>query len=117
MMSYCIVYFFFFKQKTAYEMRISDWFRRVLFRSPLFCRLSAGPARLWPSTPCGVRPRVPLGDGSSRSLLLAPSGMSPEQPKEKVQDRKSVVQGQRVSVRVAHGGPSIIKKKKTIIHA
>src|SRR3546814_3301877 len=28
-------YFFFFKQKTAYEMRISDWeFRRVLFRSP-----------------------------------------------------------------------------------
>src|SRR3546814_14935874 len=25
---------FFFKQKTAYERRISDWFRRVLFRSP-----------------------------------------------------------------------------------
>src|SRR3546814_1900275 len=25
---------FFFKQKTAYEMRISDWSRRVLFRSP-----------------------------------------------------------------------------------
>src|SRR3546814_2876050 len=32
----CICYtieFFFFKQKTAYEMRISDWIRRVLFRS------------------------------------------------------------------------------------
>src|SRR3546814_8660504 len=29
-----ICFFFFFKQKTAYEMRISDWrFRRVLFRS------------------------------------------------------------------------------------
>src|SRR3546814_6307620 len=29
-----ISFFFFFKQKTAYEMRISDWsFRRVLFRS------------------------------------------------------------------------------------
>src|SRR3546814_850061 len=29
------LFFFFFKQKTAYEMRISDWeFRRVLFRSP-----------------------------------------------------------------------------------
>src|SRR3546814_6585504 len=28
------MFFFFFKQKTAYEMRISDWsFRRVLFRS------------------------------------------------------------------------------------
>src|SRR3546814_6263297 len=25
--------FFLFKQKTAYEMRISDWIRRVLFRS------------------------------------------------------------------------------------
>src|SRR3546814_3123084 len=23
--SYCIYFFFFFKQKTAYEMRISDW--------------------------------------------------------------------------------------------
>src|SRR3546814_4272111 len=70
-------------------MLISDWSSDVCSsdlcsRPPLFCRLSAGPARLWPSTPCGVRPRVPLGDGSSRSLLLAPSGMSPEQPKEKV---------------------------------
>src|SRR3546814_10183667 len=24
-MSFCFVFFFFFKQKTAYEMRISDW--------------------------------------------------------------------------------------------
>src|SRR3546814_10626659 len=24
-MCYCVFYFFFFKQKTAYEMRISDW--------------------------------------------------------------------------------------------
>src|SRR3546814_19133647 len=32
--SVCQYYFFFFKQKTAYEMRISDLeFRRVLFRS------------------------------------------------------------------------------------
>src|SRR3546814_9330516 len=29
-----MVFVFFCKQKTAYEMRISDWFRRVLFRSP-----------------------------------------------------------------------------------
>src|SRR3546814_1010323 len=27
--------FFFVKQKTAYEMRISDWVRRVLFRSKI----------------------------------------------------------------------------------
>src|SRR3546814_1531529 len=33
---YSVFSFFFFKQKTAYEMRISDWsFRRVLFRSRL----------------------------------------------------------------------------------
>src|SRR3546814_12626319 len=25
MLFYCLVFFFFFKQKTAYEMRISDW--------------------------------------------------------------------------------------------
>src|SRR3546814_977 len=30
---FCIDFFFFFNQKTAYEMRISDWSRRVLFRS------------------------------------------------------------------------------------
>src|SRR3546814_944174 len=28
-----LLFFFFFKQKTAYEMRISDWSSRVLFRS------------------------------------------------------------------------------------
>src|SRR3546814_5976493 len=27
-------FFFFFKQKTAYEMRMSDWSSSVLFRSP-----------------------------------------------------------------------------------
>src|SRR3546814_2918240 len=30
---YCRVYFFFFRQKTAYEMRISDWSSDVCFRS------------------------------------------------------------------------------------
>src|SRR3546814_10969581 len=43
-MSLCVlVLFFFFKQKTAYEMRISDWrFRRVLFRSQLRFRTRNG---------------------------------------------------------------------------
>src|SRR3546814_2876078 len=38
-----MMFFFFFKQKTAYEMRISDWeFRRVLFRSaPVLARPQA----------------------------------------------------------------------------
>src|SRR3546814_6930540 len=34
-MRYVFIELFFYKQKTAYEMRISDWSRRVLFRSPL----------------------------------------------------------------------------------
>src|SRR3546814_16167417 len=34
--------FFFFKQKTAYEMRISDWSSDVLFRSPVPASRDAG---------------------------------------------------------------------------
>src|SRR3546814_2388425 len=52
LMSYNFFLFFFVKQKTAYDMRISDWsFRRVLFRSlgarllPVAGRLSAGGQR------------------------------------------------------------------------
>src|SRR3546814_8354490 len=44
-----LLVFFFFKQKTAYEMRISDWSSCVLFRSRqmaglicIACRLSSG---------------------------------------------------------------------------
>src|SRR3546814_3124839 len=34
MCSFCVLFFFFFKQKTAYEMRISDWSSDVCsFRS------------------------------------------------------------------------------------
>src|SRR3546814_1751213 len=33
------LFFFFFKQKTAYEMRISDWSSDVLFRSDLLIDL------------------------------------------------------------------------------
>src|SRR3546814_5197180 len=32
--------FFFFKQKTAYEMRISDWSSRVLFRSERIVKIA-----------------------------------------------------------------------------
>src|SRR3546814_2429236 len=52
--------FFFFKQKTAYEMRISDWSSDVLFRSPR----GGGPAAIKRPTNelggAGVRRRHPL---------------------------------------------------------
>src|SRR3546814_5533197 len=35
-LSYCYLFFFFFKQKTAYEMRISDWSSDVC-SSDLLC--------------------------------------------------------------------------------
>src|SRR3546814_9166353 len=33
----CLVFFFFFKQKTAYEMRISDWSSDVCSSDLIFC--------------------------------------------------------------------------------
>src|SRR3546814_10861756 len=47
--AFCI-YFFFFKQKTAYEMRISDWSSDVCssdLSSPTPCRWQSRSARCW----------------------------------------------------------------------
>src|SRR3546814_20837926 len=40
-MVFLIVFFFFFKQKTAYEMRISDWSSDVCSSDLLQCRAAA----------------------------------------------------------------------------
>src|SRR3546814_12302255 len=45
-------------------------------------------------------------------ILLSPAGLS----SESLQDRKRVVEGKRVAVRVALGGSRFIKKKKTKTH-
>src|SRR3546814_3934519 len=82
--------FFFFKQKTAYEMRISDWSSDVCSsdlstsRTPNGAACARGSRTIAASTPCGS------GSG----------------------DRKSVVKGKSVSVRVDLGGRRIIKQKK-----
>src|SRR3546814_14371411 len=89
---------FFFKQKTAYEMRISDWSSDV-------CSSDLG------STP----PRARSGRGAARSPRQpTPRGRrAPPAPAARDGgDRKSVGQGKRVSVRVYLGGRRIIKKKK-----
>src|SRR3546814_13656358 len=115
---------FFVKQKTAYEMRISDWssdvcssdLRRRSVRTP-----SSSPL---PSlVPCAFPPIMPvrtlfathfyeadIGDPDlledleqSCRLLAVEDGAG--------RDRKSVVSGKSVSVRVDLGGRRIIKKK------
>src|SRR3546814_3144306 len=93
-----IVIFFFFKQKTAYEMRISDWSSDVcssdLFSSSLNSNETVPSCR-----------RRPLLNVTWRRLLKLSAICS--------RDRKSVVSGKSVSVRVDLGGRRIIKKKKS----
>src|SRR3546814_11608389 len=100
-------------------MRISDWSSDVcssdLFRAPRrLCRLSRN------SCFANSSPKsIPMDRGDRRSTLGArrrPSG-GREQNRGKAscsieRDRKSVVQGKSVSVRVDLGGRRIIKKKK-----
>src|SRR3546814_19735354 len=124
---------FFFKQKTAYEMRISDWssdvcssdLRRAGFRqgvdrcAPALSVRALGAAvreiqlrgaQRRVARIRTVRPRRRCihrcGKGSRRPLRACRQGLD--------LDRKSVVSGKRVSVRVNLGGcPSIKKKTNT----
>src|SRR3546814_6760631 len=104
--------FFFFKQKTAYEMRISDWSSDVC-SSDLSLRARRGQ---------GQAPRQGHGQGveDGRRGHLLPGGLHrrdrPEEyPREltprPTTERKSVASGKSVSVRVDLGGRRIIKKK------
>src|SRR3546814_18571481 len=86
--------FFFFKQKTAYEMRISDWSSDVC-SSDL-----AGTARRSSGETCANSARRRRGGARQASGA------------RQAADRKSVVQGTSVSVRVDLGGRRILKNKK-----
>src|SRR3546814_15300735 len=106
-----LVFFFFFKQKTAYEMRISDWSSDVC-SSDLHDRQRV--------VDLGERAEVVVerrhasphvrGDASHRQRLVT---VPVHQCERGFEDRKSVVSGKSVSVRVDLGGRRIIKKKKT----
>src|SRR3546814_15017499 len=134
-----IIYvFFFFKQKTAYEMRISDWSsdvcssdladeRRCATRLHSRARRSAEPARRM-ARPGGQRALgqfLPEHRRDARSRLCPPAprrrhrlsdrggGADPRRPRRgPAAARKSAVSGKRGSVRVDLGGRRIIKKKK-----
>src|SRR3546814_12448454 len=116
-----VMCFFFFKQKTAYEMRISDWSSDVC-SSDLHREAVDESAEkqerhqdqqqqhmLWQIEAAG-----PLGDfdrqpaGGERH---AEQSGADDQAENRTGDRKSVVSGKSVSVRVDLGGSRSIKKK------
>src|SRR3546814_13571050 len=99
--------FFFFKQKTAYEMRIRDWSSDVC-SSDLLIEFEGDHI-------LGTL-GVALGNNASLMYHEDAAGAVPCRIVSAVSawriDRKSVVEGKSVSVRVALGGRRIIKKKK-----
>src|SRR3546814_20272055 len=100
---------FFFKQKTAYEMRISDWSSDVCSSDldgeelPLPHRIAGGKAvqhQRGARLTRAIDQRRP--HRADRELILRPGEDCP--------DRKSVVKGKSVSVRVDTGGRRTIQK-------
>src|SRR3546814_19943256 len=96
-MVFCLLSFFFFKQKTAYEMRISDWSSDV-------CSSDL-------TVVVAQRVRSGFGDlhRQDRSLLRSPAGQRTANAGTRI-GRASCRES--VSVRVDLGGRRIIKKKK-----
>src|SRR3546814_11734723 len=93
-----VVVFFFFKQKAAYEVRISDWSSDVCSsdlpdRGGRRAGTRAAVGRAARPRPAARRRRAERGPGD-------PAG-----------DRKSVVEGKSVSVSVDIGGRRISRKK------
>src|SRR3546814_10973288 len=124
--------FFFCKHKTAYEMRISDWSSDVCSSDLVRHRDLHPCARAYPgfagrsggTQACGAaqgdhrraaRTRISLHLQSAPPFLPLPAQFpalcDPGSGKSR-DDRKSVVSGKSVSVRVDLGGRRIIKKKK-----
>src|SRR3546814_16079658 len=124
--------FFFFKQKTAYEMRISDWSSDVCssdlalgieesdlvelalrptdprYAGSLLCRRQSGSAGRSRGR-SGVRH---FGLCAGDLLPGIDHGQVAQRDRLRLFDRKSVVSGKSVAVRVVLGGRRIIKKKK-----
>src|SRR3546814_5753281 len=106
---------FFFKQKTAYEMRISDWSSDVC--SSDLGELSVKElahmlAGLYPEKKLRVECRAqPPADSGGGYLASTFSRLIPDVRRLTEIDRKSGVEGKSVAVRVDLGGRRIIKKK------
>src|SRR3546814_19070833 len=101
--------FFFFKQKTAYDLRISDWSSDVC--SSDLDRRSDRIDRGRMAGASGRNGRRAVSRHADEPARAATSGNlfrhDPASP-----ERKSVVSGKSVSVRLDLGGRRIIKNKK-----
>src|SRR3546814_13114202 len=109
--------FFFVKQKTAYEMRISDWSSDVC-SSDL---TPAGATWPWPEAQQSRRPAVarharPPPPAAPHAPGPPCAAAKPSGARRSQRDRKSVVSGTSVSVRVDLGCRRIIKKKTNDIN-
>src|SRR3546814_21119088 len=117
--------FFFFKQKTAYDMRISDWSSDVCSSdldggwshdphdaadAVILGRPALVPA--WRARCRRARPPVPRHRPRQR-IDAVPRGRPRRAVAARRVDRKSVVKGKSVAVRVDSGGRGIIKKKQS----
>src|SRR3546814_14992250 len=98
-------YFFFFKQKTSYDRRISDWSSDVC-SSDLFLLLL--PMHVLDDD--AVLIVIKVHRRAALSALPVLDGLAGDQGAVS-RDRKSVVQGKSVSVRVALGGRRTMKKQ------
>src|SRR3546814_20939280 len=106
---------FFFKQRTAYERRSSDWSSDVcssdLASHPAFARHR----QVMAAATCRCRP-VLRGEHRCRRALQVSAGLSFRRllrcAVRPLLVRKRVVSGKSVSVLVDLGGSRIIKKKK-----
>src|SRR3546814_18819803 len=99
-----------FKQKTAYEMRISDWSSDVCSSD---LNSANGPCRA-ASTP--QLSTASIAPGRARSLSTSISRPRPARRTTTVSDRKRVVSGKSVAVRVALGGRRLINKNIDMYH-
>src|SRR3546814_17917755 len=116
------VVFFFFKQKTAYEMRISDWSSDVCSsdrasgqHSTNITHQASRAIRVFMVGPPVERHRCTRSNHHRAGSGRRPQAVCAETP-DAATDRKRVVWGQRGSVRVALGGSRAIQKKKTKKH-
>src|SRR3546814_16515096 len=128
-----MLFFFFFKQKTAYEMRISDWSsdvcssdlaldrraRKLDRRDARRARRSfQGARRYGRRSDSNRRARHQMGRQIGRGRGRRMARDSRKNPRRRhidlrnPEDRNSVVKGKSVSVRVDLGGRRFIKKKK-----
>src|SRR3546814_17708855 len=133
MLSIYLFVFLFFKQKTAYEMRISDWSSDVCSSDLRGCgRGGAGKHLIAPLQRIRHgrgRPDAKSGEDEHDGRATGDEEEKPARTKplhrpgcrkrtgrraQRVaqEDRKSVVKGKSVSGRVAFGGRRDIKKKK-----